>query len=202
MLDFLRPQHAQKWPDVLSHEEVHRLLQAVRLPPDRLCLTTISSWGLRLLEGTRLQVPDLDSARMLVHLRGGNGKKDRDSPLPQRTLELWRPSWVMHRHPVWRFPAGGNGPVQGTPADQPIAASTLHKALRHARQAAGITKRVSVHRLRPAYATHLLEAGVNLRVIHASVGPPSPQTTVRSTHLTSQAQTTAGETINALMPSL
>jgi integrase/recombinase XerD len=202
ILDLIRPQKAQTLPDVLSHAEVQRLIQAVRLPHYRMCLTTISSCGLRLMEGTRLQVTDLDSARMLVHIRGGKGKKDRYVPLPQRPLDLLRQYWVTHRHPVWLFPAGGKGPVQGTPADRPIAASTLQKVMRQARQEAGLTKAVAVHSLRHAYATHLLEAGVNLRLIQAYLGHTSPQTTVRYTHLTSQAQTAAGATINALMQSL
>jgi site-specific recombinase XerD len=202
ILDLIRPQKAQKLPDVLSHDEVMRLLQAIRLPHYRMCLTTIYSCGLRLSEGTRLQVTDLDSARMLVHIRGGKGKKDRYVPLPQRTLDLLRAYWVTHRHPVWLFPAGGKGPVQGTPADHPIAATTLQKVIRLARQEAGLTKAVSVHGLRHAYATHLLEAGVHLRLIQAYLGHTSPHTTARYTHLTSQAQTTAGETINVLMHSL
>lgn len=202
ILDLIRPQKAQKLPDVLSHDEVQGLIQAVRLPHYRMCLTTIYSCGLRLSEGTRLQVRDLDSSRMLVHIRGGKGKKDRSVPLPQRTLELLRQYWVTHRHPVWLFPAGGKGPVQGTPAEQPISANTLQKVMRMARQEAGLTKAVSVHGLRHAYATHLLEAGVHLRLIQAYLGHTSPQTTARYTHLTSQAQTTAGETINRLMQSL
>ena len=88
ILDLTRPQRPQKLPDVLSHDEVQHLLQAVRLPQYRMCLTTIYSCGLRLTEGTRLQVSDLDSVRMLVHVRGGKGKKDRYVPLPQRTLDL------------------------------------------------------------------------------------------------------------------
>jgi site-specific recombinase XerD len=202
ILDLIRPQKAQKLPDVLSRTEVRRFLQAVRLPHYRLCLTTIYSCGLRLLEGTRLQVFDLDSARMLVHVRGGKGKKDRYVPLPQRTLSLLREYWSTHRHPEWLFPAAGKGVVQGFPARRPIAPNTLQKAVRLARQDAGITKAVSVHSLRHAYATHLLEAGVNLRLIQAYLGHTSPQTTARYTHVTSQAQTSAGETIQALMDTL
>ncbi len=202
ILDLIRPHTAQKPPDVPSHDEVQRLLQAVRVPHYRMCLTTIYSCGLRLNEGTHLHVTDMDSARRLVHIRGGKGKKDRYVPLPQRTLELLRAYWVTHRHPVWLFPTGGNGPVQGTPADQPISANTLQKVIRTARQEAGLTKAVSVHSLRHAYATHLLAAGVNLRLIQAYLGHTSLQTTVRYTHLTSQAQTTAGDIINVLMQSL
>ena len=202
ILDVIRPPKSQTLPDVLTHDEVQRLLQAVRLPHYRLCLTTMYSCGLRLTEGTQLQVTDIDSARMLVHVRRGKGDKDRYVPLPQRTLELLRQYWRTHRHPIWLFPAGGSGPVQGQPAPAPISVSTLQKACRLAKQDAGITKRVSVHSLRHAYATHLLEAGVSLRIIQAYLGHTSPQTTARYTHLTSQAQTSAGAAINALMQDL
>jgi site-specific recombinase XerD len=202
MVDVIRPPKTQKLPDVLSADEVMQLIQAVRLPHYRMCLLTIYSCGLRLSEGVHLRVTDLDSARMLVHVRGGKGNKDRYVPLPQRTLEVLRRYWVTHRHPVWLFPAGGNGPVQGTPADHPITSGTLQNVVRHARREAGFTKTVSVHSLRHAYATHLLEAGVNLRLIQAYLGHSSPHTTVRYTHLTSPAQTRVGETINALMQSL
>jgi site-specific recombinase XerD len=200
--DLIRPQRAQTLPDIPSHEEVQRLLQAVRLPHYRTCLMTIYSCGLRLREGTSLKVSDIDSARMLVHVRFGKGNKDRYVPLPQRTLERLRQYWATHRHPVWLFPSGGKGPVQGTPATQPICPETLQKVVRRTRREAGIPKRITVHSLRHAYATHLLEAGVSLRLIQSYLGHTSLKTTMRYTHLTSQVHTTAGETINALMQSL
>jgi site-specific recombinase XerD len=202
LVDVIRPQRVQTLPDVLSVEEVARLIHAVRLPHYRMCLLTIYSCGLRLSEGGGLRVTDLDSARMLVHVRGGKGNKDRYVPLPQRTLDLLRRYWVTHRHPVWLFPAGGHGPVQGTLADPPIATGTLQHVVRHARREAGLNKTVSVHSLRHAYATHLLEAGINLRLIQAYLGHSSPYTTARSTHLTSPVQTHVGETINPLMQPL
>jgi site-specific recombinase XerD len=202
LLDLIHLPKTQKLPDVLTRAEVRRLLQAVRLPHYRTCLTLIYSCGLRLTEGIRLQVPDIDSGRMLVHVRQGKGRKDRYVPLPQRTLLILRQYWATHRHPVWLFPAGGYGPVQQTPSRRPISPSTLSKAVHRARQEAGITKPVSVHSLRHSYATHLLEAGVNLRVIQLYLGHSSPQTTARYMHLTSQAHTTADATINDLMQSL
>lgn len=202
IFDLVHPQKAQKLPDILSHAEVMRLIQAIRLPHYRLCLTTIYSCGLRLTEGTQLQVTDLDGDRMLVHIRGGKGKKDRYVPLPQRTLTLLRQYWLTHRHPVWLFPSGGNGPVQGAPAEQAISPRTLQKVIRQARQEAGLTKSVSVHSLRHAYATHLLEAGVNLRLIQVYLGHSSPNTTARYTHVTTQAHSASGKAIDALMQSL
>jgi integrase/recombinase XerD len=89
-LTFVRPPREKKLPVILSREEVHRILGCVRLLRYRVCLTTIYSCGLRLQEGTRLQVPDSDSARLLIHVRRGNGGKDRSVPLPHRTLALLR----------------------------------------------------------------------------------------------------------------
>lgn len=202
ILDLIRPPKEHKLPDVLSREEVRRILQVVRRFNYRVCLTTIYSCGLRLTEGTRLQVSDIDSARMLVHVRQGKGRKDRYVPLPQRTLVLLRQYWQTHRHPVWLFPYQGVGSLQGRPAVKPIVAGTIQKVFRLARQSAGISKAASVHTLRHSYATHLLEVGVNLRLIQAYLGHSSPQITARYTHLTTQAHSSVGAGINELMQDL
>ena len=110
-LRFVRAPREKKLPVILSLEEVRKLLGCVRLPRYRVCLTTIYSCGLRLQEGTHLQVPDIDSARMLIHVRHGKGGKDRYVPLPHRTLALLRQSWVTHRHPVLIFPAPCRGGI-------------------------------------------------------------------------------------------
>ena len=105
--ELVRPPREKKLPAVLSQDEVRNILGRVRLFRYRVCLTTIYSCGLRLQEGTHLQVRDIDSARMLVHIRHGKGGKDRYVPLPQRTLELLREFWKSHRNPVLLFPAPG-----------------------------------------------------------------------------------------------
>jgi integrase/recombinase XerD len=110
-LSFVRAPREKKLPVILSLEEVRRMLGCVRLPSYRVCLSTIYSCGLRLQEGTHLQVPHSDRSRMLVHVRRGQGGKDRDVPLPHRTLPRLRESWVTHRHPVLIFPAPGRGGI-------------------------------------------------------------------------------------------
>ncbi len=100
----VRPRGEKKLPVVLSVEEVQRVLAEVRQPRYKVCLSTIYSCGLRLLEGTHLQVGDIDSGRMVVHVKGGKGNKDRYVPLPQPTLEMLRRYWATHRDPVWLFP--------------------------------------------------------------------------------------------------
>jgi integrase len=103
----VRPAPEKKLPVILSLAEVRQLLGCIRLVHYRVCLTTIYACGLRLQEGTHLQVADIDSARMMIHVRHGKGAKDRYVPLPQRTLELLRQYWVTHRNPVLLFPSSG-----------------------------------------------------------------------------------------------
>ena len=201
-LTFVRPPREQKLPVILSPEEVRTILAHLKLLRYRVCLTTIYSCGLRLQEGTHLQVPDIDSARMLVHVRCGKGAKDRYVPLPQRTLELLRHYWTTHRHPVWLFPAPGRSGLGMATASTPMPRNSVQDAFRTALTASGCHKRASVHTLRHSYATHLLEAGVNLRLIQDYLGHDSPTTTALYTHLTAPADARARETLAGLMGDL
>lgn len=196
ILDFVKPDRAEKLPVILSREEVQRLLGCLRQPHYRVCLSTIYSCGLRLLEGVSLQVRDIDSSRMVVHIRQGKGRKDRYVPLPERTLEQLRRYWRQHRHPQWLFPSRGFG--QTGPMDE----SGVQKAFGVALKESGIHKAASVHTLRHSYATHLLEAGVNLRLIQSYLGHDSLTTTAIYVHLTPNAQVEAALTINQVMASL
>lgn len=164
-LTLVRAPREKKLPGILSAEEVRTILAHLKLRRYRACLTTISACGLRLQEGTHLQGPAIDSARMLVHVRSGKGAKDRYVPLPQRTLEFLRQFWKTHRHPVWLFPAPGRGGIDMATAATPMPRNSVQGAFRAALTASGLNKRASVHTLRHSYATHLLEAGVNLRLI-------------------------------------
>jgi integrase/recombinase XerD len=151
-----------------------------------------SAERLRLLEGTHRQVRDIDSGRMMVHVRGGKGNKDRYVPLPPPTLVLLRRSWTTHRDPLWIFPGkewAGWTRTQPTPMDE----SGLQKAFKAAVQASGVQKHATIHTLRHSYATHLLEAGVNLRQIQSYLGHKSLSTTAIYTHLTHNGETVAQE---------
>ena len=103
-LRFVRPAREKKLPVILSREEVRRILAEVRIPVYRVCLATIYACGLRLLEGARLEVADVDSGRMSLHVHG-KGKQDRYVPLSGHTLEVLREHWKTHRSPTWLFPA-------------------------------------------------------------------------------------------------
>lgn len=196
--DFLRPPHEHKLPVVLSVEEVGRILNCVHHQRYRVCLTLIYACGLRLLEGVRLQVNQIDGERQMLHLHHGKGGKDRYVPLPSACLRMLRHHWQTHRHPVWLFPALraiGQG-------DQPMNETALQRAFRAALKESGVRKQATVHSLRHSYATHLLEAGVNLRVIQSYLGHASPTTTALYTHLTSHTHAQTSDKINELVTSL
>jgi integrase/recombinase XerD len=196
--DLIRPPLPQKLPVVLSPEEVWQLLGQIRLPHYRACLSVIYACGLRLLEGVQLQVTQIDSARMQLHIRGGKGNKDRAVPLPPRTLTRLRAHWRTHRNPVWLFPSPGPTGDQRATATVPMNESGLQKAFHRAVQEVGLNKPATVHSLRHSWATHLLESGVNLRLIQLWMGHTSPTTTAIYTHLTRNAEVQATAALDQL----
>lgn len=198
-LSLVRVQRQSRLPDVLTREEVHAIIRAVRTLHNRVYLWTVYSCGLRLHEALYLQVGDVDSRRMMLHLHRGKGAKDRYVPLPQSTLTLLREYWATHRNPLWLFPARGRGQQQAPTADHPMLKSSVQGALRRVVQELGLKKRISVHTLRHSYATHLLEAGVNLRVIQQYLGHRSLQTTARYLHLTTAGHEQARAAIETVM---
>jgi len=202
-LRFVRPARERKLPVVLSREEVRRILAAVRIPVYRMCLTTIYACGLRLLEGAHLQVSDVDGGRMVLHIHG-KGKTDRYVPLPEPTLHMLREYWRTHRSQVWLFPAPTRHGLRHSLAHNggPVTRSSLQSAFRRALHRSGIVKRAHVHSLRHSYATHLLEAGVNLRIIQEALGHRSARTTQIYTHLTREVRATLTDPLNALMNDL
>ena len=201
IFNLVRPAREQKLPAVLSASEVRQILSHLKLPRYQVCLTTIYSCGLRLQEGTHLRVADIDSARMMIHVHG-KGAKDRYVPLPQRTLTLLRQYWRTHRNPVLLFPSPGHGEVPLPTSTAPLHHSSVQDAFRAALKASGNNKHASVHTLRHSWATHLLEAGVNLRLIQEWLGHRSPTTTSVYTHLTVKAEQLGAATINQLMSDL
>jgi integrase/recombinase XerD len=194
--EFLRPAKEKKLPVVLSVAEVGRVLKCVRRQQYHVCLTTIYACGLRLLEGVRLAVSDIDGERRLLHVHAGKGGKDRYVPLPETCLQLLRLHWMTHRNPLWLFPAFHEG------WDQPMDETGLQRAFRAAVRESGVQKKATVHTLRHSYATHLLEAGVNLRIIQDYLGHASPATTAIYTHLTSVTEAQTRHTVDELVARL
>lgn len=191
-----RPKRQRKLPVVLSRDEVWRALGAVRIAAYRVCLTTIYCCGLRLLEGVRLEVAHVDGARKVLKVPGKAGK-ERLVPLPDATLALLREHWRSHRHPQWLFPRVHRLPA-GVEPTEPITGDGVQKAFARALKHSGVRKKAHVHTLRHSYATHLLEDGVDLRLIQEYLGHSSPRTTEIYTHLTRQIRDAALDPINRL----
>lgn len=203
LFNILRAKNESRLPTVLSREEVRRLLGCVHTAHNRAFLATVYACGLRLQEALHLEVSDIDSDRMMVHVHRGKGAKDRLVPLPRRTLERLRAHWRTHRNAQLLFPALGRDGRAAAEARTPMAISSVQGALRRAKHQAKIAKRgVSIHTLRHAYATHLLEEGVNLRVIQQHMGHASLETTMVYLHLTRKGHEDAYALIDKLMGDL
>ena len=156
----------RKLPVILSADEVVRFLEAVPSLKTRTALTTAYAAGLRASEAVSLKVADIDSSRMLIQVRHGKGAKDRTVMLSPQLLAILRTYWRLARPREWLFP--------GRDESKPIDVQVLHAACRSATKAAGLAKRVTVHTLRHSFATHLLESGVDIRIIQVLLGHNSP----------------------------
>lgn len=168
----------KKLPVVLSPDEITQFLQAVRSVKYRAILMTAYAAGLRVSEVTRLRISDIDSRRMVIRVDQGKGRKDRYVMLSPRLLLLLRAYWREYRPLHWLFP--------GREANQPVSPTTVRQVCKEAGLASGLTKRVTPHLLRHSFATHLLEAGTDLRTIQVLLGHKSPATTARYTHVAVQ----------------
>jgi integrase/recombinase XerD len=165
------PRRERKLPLILSREEVQALLEAPGDLRHRAMLAILYGSGLRVSEVARLKVADIDSARNVLWVRSGKGRRDRQALLPPKLRELLRCYWRSQRPTDWLFP--------GADPTQPISVKTIFRACRQAARSAGIARSVHPHLLRHAFATHLLEAGVNLRTIQFLLGHANLETTAR-----------------------
>ena len=203
VFDIARPPRETKLPVVLSRSEVTQILAEVKTPLYRVCLLTIYSCGLRLREGTHLRPQDIDGGRMVIHVCG-KGQRDRIVPIPKRTLLLLREFWKSHRSPDWLFPASLQRATKHSVvrSGDHVTRSSLQSSLRRAVQRSAVRKKASVHTLRHSYATHLLEDGVDLRIIQGYLGHSSPKTTSLYTHLTPEVRMATRDPVERLMDGL
>ena len=160
------PKRQRRMPIVLSQEEVERLIASARNLMHRTMLMMLYSTGLRRAELSHLKVSDIDSERMVIHVRQGKGGRDRDVLLSPKLLETLREYWRWMKPKTYLFP----GTVKGWRADVPITEKIIWTAVAEAKKRAGIVKRVSPHTLRHSFATHMLEAGADLRTIQVLLG--------------------------------
>ncbi len=165
-------------PVILSADEVTRFLEAVSSLKCRVALTTAYSAGLRVSEVVGIRIDDIDSRRMVIHVRHGKGDRDRYVMLSQQLLTILRAYWKRTRPRQFLFPGRDDG--------HPLQQTTLHAACRSAAKAAGLGKRVTIHTLRHSFATHLLEQGADIRIIQALLGYRSLSTTARYTQVSTK----------------
>lgn len=200
LFSYLKAKREHKLPSILSQEEVLSILSKITTFHNYVFLSTVYACGLRISEALSLQVSDIDGKRMMIHVHRGKGAKDRYVPLPNDTYQLLRRYWPTHRNPLLIFPALGRGGNEAHLAKSPMAIASVQGAFRKARFAAGITKRqVSVHTLRHCYATHLLEAGVNPRIIQRYMGHSNLETTMVYFNFTNKGTEDAAKIINSTM---
>jgi integrase/recombinase XerD len=179
MQDIVCAKKPHTLPVVLSPDEISRFFRAITNLKHRALLMTAYAAGLRLSEVTQLGVADIDSQRMVIRVRQGKGQKDRYVMLSPKLLMVLREYWKVARPRDSLFP--------GTQPNRPISRRTVMKACRDAREIAGLGKDVTVHTLRHSFATHLLEAGADLRTIQILLGHRSLGTTARYTHVATAA---------------
>jgi integrase/recombinase XerD len=199
LFSILKAQKEERLPVIPTKEAIHRVLSHVTTFHNFVFFSTVYSCGLRLQEALNLQISDIDSGRMLVYVHRGKGAKDRYVALPHEALDLLRRYWKTHRNAKLIFPALGRGHTGGPVATTSMNRASVQGALCRAVKKAGITNRLSVHTLRHSYATHLLEQGVNIRVLQRYMGHKSLDTTMRYLHLTRKGQEDAYKIIDEFM---
>jgi integrase/recombinase XerD len=182
------PKAPRRLPTILTREEAIRLIDAASNLFHRAMLMTVYSTGMRRAEVCNLKVEDIDSARMVIHIRQGKGRRDRDVPLSPNLLETLREYWRWMKPKTYLFP----GTVNGSRADKPITSKMLWAACQEAAQRAGIAKHVGPHLLRHSFATHLVEGGADLPTVQALLGHTDLKPTSIYLHLSERHLKAAG----------
>jgi len=189
----IKPPCVKTLPDILSPTEINRLLEHIHKPQYAVLCFVMYTMGLRIGEALNLQIGDIDREHNRVHIRQGKGQKDRYTQLPEATYQLLRQFWATHRHKKWLFPS-----QQPSRSNLPMDRGSTQKAIREAVEAAGIRKHITAHSLRHCYATHLIEAGLNLSAVQNLMGHEDPRTTAIYTQLTTVIQQDALACTNIL----
>jgi integrase/recombinase XerD len=188
------PNEPERLPTILSLDEVARLINASGNLFRRALLMTVYGTGMRRSEVVHLKVSDIDSKRMIIRVAQGKGSKDRDLPLNPELLETLRAYWRWRKPKVYLFPSRG----ERRGADVPLSDKTVWQVCGDAAKQAGIAKRVTPHTLRHSWATHLLEAGADLRTIQMLLGHGDLETTARYIHLSQEHLHTAANPLAKL----
>jgi len=176
MREIPTPKRPKKLPKVLSREQVESLLESIKNIKHRAILTTCYAGGLRVSEAVNLCLDDIDSTRMVIRVRQGKNRKDRYVPLSKNLLSLLREYWRLKRPRSWLFPNQKD-------LNRPLTTRSVARIAVQAREASGLSKEVTAHTLRHCFATHLMEAGVEIRTIQVLLGHSSLQSTAHYTRV-------------------
>ena len=189
------PKRPRRLPNILSPQQVARLINAADSTFHRMIVMTLYATGVRRLELTRLKINDIDSERMVVHVRNGKGGKDRDVMLSEELLAALRQylRGLRCKPDQWLFPGGA-----WHTGNYPISTGTVWNACYYAAQRAGITKPAHPHILRHCFATHLLEAGADLRTIQMLLGHRDLEETARYLHLSAKRLSDVASPLDSL----
>jgi len=197
-VNIVKPPIVKTLPDILSAEEISRMINATREARYQTFILTAYSMGLRLGETLNLTVGDIDGDYPRVHIRRGKGHKDRYVVLPRMTLKALRRYWSSHRHPTLIFPAGKNASERHS-AVSPMDRRGLQKSFAAIAKSCGIQKHVHIHTLRHCYGAHLVELGLHLRAVQEEMGHACPKTTALYTQLTETTQQNTLGLVNTMV---
>lgn len=186
-------------PNIITSEQAEQLFANTEALSYRVFFYTIYSMGLRLREGLKLEVGDIDAQLKRVHIRDSKGGKDRFVPLPDATLRVLRRFWKIHRNPVYLFPNRVRKLAGARFVKTPLDRYSVQRGMQRAVKKCRFAKKITIHSLRHSYATHLIEQGVGLLELQHILGHACLSTTVKYTHLTSKTQLRAQVRINRLM---
>lgn len=198
-IPIIKSPKVKRIPDIVTIKQADQIFSATRKLSYRVLFFTLYSLGLRLGEGLRLQTGDIDALRRHVHIRNSKGNKDRLVPLPDNTLNVLRRFWKVHKHPLFIFPSRKRGLRNARLTDIHLDRSGAQAAMKKVVTELKFNKNITCHSLRHSYATHLLEAGIDILALQNILGHVSLLTTEKYTHLTSHSAQAAKEYINALM---
>ncbi|MFC1765288.1 tyrosine-type recombinase/integrase [Planctomycetota bacterium] len=189
----VRHPRRKRLPVPIAWDDGHRLIEAIQKPAYRLCCSFMLALGLRIGDVLALTVPSIDSTQMVVCVLG-KGNKERMLPLPEALLLALRRFWLTHRHPHWLFPNHkGTGP---------LCERSLRNAFNKARDSLGISANITPHSLRHGFATHLLENGVDIRIVQMMLGHSNLSSTQIYTHLTQPMRQTIRQQLNDMFTGL
>jgi integrase/recombinase XerD len=192
-LDLVYPKLPERLPTVLSEDEVAKLIESASNAYHRVILTTLYATGMRRSELARLKIADIDSKRMVIHVRQGKGGTDRDITLSPRLLEILRDYWKWRKPKVYLFPS-----QQRKRRELPISDRAIYHAVRAAARRAGIKKKITPHLLRHSWATHLLERGTDLKTIQMLLGHVDLEATTIYLHLSQRHMQAMTNPVDAL----